>query len=509
MQKHKYTTIFSSSVRPLVSEEKDKYLSLASLVDVGNFLPNLDTEKNYDLLPIAFNACVANRANRNGDIIDTKTALEICESFVNKPINIEHNRDKVIGTILTAGFSAFGSDEVITDLDQIRENNGPFNLTLGGVVWKIVNSGITDLIEESNDPTSDNYLKISASWELGFSDYNIVGMEGESKNMEDGEVISEFNAVEKIKNKLRGFGGDGKLEDGRSIYRQVINDVLALGIGLTETPAADVKGVAVKVKEDETEKDLHANESKEEEKISQKSQRDVIKNDDNRTTKAKTMKINRIEDITDESLKELSASTVSDFIQKELEKASEDFSQEKSKTQDALNEAKEKQEALSQENAEISKRLEEFQTKINELESEKEERLQQEKFSVRMASFDEKYKLSDDDRKVLAAQIKDLDDESFDKYSKDMTVLLSSKDKEILADEEEEKVEVDEKKEDSEEKSEEKSEASVIEEAVDKAEEIKEEIPNSSTASAETVYDKYKQAFDIDQFDTIVAGRNL
>ena len=509
MQKHKYTTIFSSSVRPLVSEEKDKYLSLASLVDVGNFLPNLDTEKNYDLLPIAFNACVANRANRNGDIIDTKTALEICESFVNKPINIEHNRDKVIGTILTAGFSAFGSDEVITDLDQIRENNGPFNLTLGGVVWKIVNSGITDLIEESNDPTSDNYLKISASWELGFSDYNIVAMEGESKNMEDGEVISEFNAVEKIKNKLRGFGGDGKLEDGRSIYRQVINDVLALGIGLTETPAADVKGVAVKVKEDETEKDLHANESKEEENISQKSQRDVIKNDDNRTTKAKTMKINRIEDITDESLKELSASTVSDFIQKELEKASEDFSQERSKTQDALNEAKEKQEALSQENAEISKRLEEFQTKINELEGEKEERLQQEKFSVRMASFDEKYKLSDDDRKVLAAQIKDLDDESFDKYSKDMTVLLSSKDKEILADEEEEKVEVDEKKEDSEEKSEEKSEASVIEEAVDKAEEIKEEIPNSSTASAETVYDKYKQAFDIDQFDTIVAGRNL
>ena len=282
-----------------------------------------------------------------------------------------------------------------------------------------------------------------------------------------------------------------------------------MGIGLTETPAADVKGVAVKVKEDKADKDLHANESQEEENISQKSQRDVIKNDDNRTTKAKTMKINRIEDITDESLKELSASTVSDFIQKELEKASEDFSQERSKTQDALNEAKDKQEALSKENAEISKRLEEFQTKINELESEKEERLQQEKFSVRMASFDEKYKLSDDDRKVLAAQIKDLDDESFDKYSKDMTVLLSSKDKEILADEEEEKVEVDEKKEDSEEKSEEKSEASVVEEAVDKAEEIKEEIPNSSTASAETVYDKYKRAFDIDQFDTIVAGRNL
>jgi len=479
-------------------------LALASLKEVGSFIPDINLEENYDLLPIAFNAAVANRVNKNGDVIDTKSPIDLYKNFINKPINIEHNRDRVIGTILTAGFSTFGTDEAIAP-DQIKDNNGPFNLTLGGVVWKIVNSGITDLIEESNDPTSDNYLKISARWELGFSDYNIVAMEGESKNMEDGEVISEFNAVEKIKNKLRGFGGDGKLEDGRFIYRQVINDVLPLGIGLTETPAADVKGVAVKVKEDEIKKGLHANESKEEENISQKSQRDVIKNDDNRTTKAKTMKINRIEDITDESLKELSASTVSDFIQKELEKASEDFSQERSKTQDALNEAKEKQETLSKENAEISKRLEEFQTKVNELEGEKEERLQQEKFSVRMASFDEKYKLSDDDRKVLAAQIKDLDDESFDKYSKDMTVLLSSKDKEILADEEEEKVEVDEKKEDSEEK----SEASVIEEAVDKAEEIKEEIPNSSTASAETVYDKYKRAFDIDQFDTIVASRNL
>ena len=33
MKKHKYTTTFSSVVKPVVSEEKDKYLALASMVE--------------------------------------------------------------------------------------------------------------------------------------------------------------------------------------------------------------------------------------------------------------------------------------------------------------------------------------------------------------------------------------------------------------------------------------------------------------------------------------------
>ena len=110
---------------------------MASLVDVGDFVPNIDTEKNIDLLPIAFNACVANRVNKNGDVIDTPTAIEIYENFVNKPINIEHNRERVVGAILTAGFSEFGTDKPLT-AEQVAETNTPFNITLGGIVWKVV-----------------------------------------------------------------------------------------------------------------------------------------------------------------------------------------------------------------------------------------------------------------------------------------------------------------------------------------------------------------------------------
>ena len=87
-----FTTSFSSQLRSIVSEDKDKYLAMASLVDVGEFIPDIDTEANVDLLPIAFNAFVVNRANKNGDVIDTETALAMYKDFTNKPINLEHNR---------------------------------------------------------------------------------------------------------------------------------------------------------------------------------------------------------------------------------------------------------------------------------------------------------------------------------------------------------------------------------------------------------------------------------
>ena len=71
----KYTTIFSSELKPVISEERDKYLALASAVEVAQFLPEIDAEKNVDLLPVAFNAFVANRVNKNGDVVDTDTAM--------------------------------------------------------------------------------------------------------------------------------------------------------------------------------------------------------------------------------------------------------------------------------------------------------------------------------------------------------------------------------------------------------------------------------------------------
>ena len=225
-----FKTVFSSSIRPLVSEEKDKYLSLASLIDVGNFIPEIDTESNMDLLPIAFNACVINRANKNGDVIDSSTAVEMYKNFVNKPINIEHDRANIIGVILSAGFSEFGTDLPLSE-EQVKDRKDPYNITLGAVIWRVANKDLANTIEESNDPTSSNYMKISASWELGYDKYDIAVLEGSEKNIENATIIEDKEEIEKIKSKLKGFGGSGKLNEQQSIYRKIKGRVLPLGIG--------------------------------------------------------------------------------------------------------------------------------------------------------------------------------------------------------------------------------------------------------------------------------------
>jgi len=507
MKKSKYKTIFSSEIRTVVSEEKDEFLALASMVDLEKFIPDIDTDKDVDLLPIAFNAFVANRVNKNGDVINTASALAMYKNFKNKPINVEHNRDRVIGTLLTAGFSEFGTDKPLTE-EEVRETENPFNVTLGGVIWKVVNPSMADFIEDSADPTSENYMKVSASWELGFTDYNIVKLPEGEKNIAKASFITDQKEIDELSSSLKSFGGDGMSEDGSRIYRQVINEIIPLGVGLTENPAAEVAGVSV-AQDLEEEKSTELSpivEMREkvvsqiekiaasknqvfEEKHSQSGEKAV-----SQFNRGSNMKVTNINQITDDTLKELSASAVSDFIEDELKKASEDFHQEKSRLEDSMKASQEAQAKLEEENKAIKENLDKVNSALAELESEKTDREAQDTFNSRMSALDEQYELTNEDRQVIATQVKDLDEETFASYLEQMNVLLSSKDKETLK-----KAETQEAEKASEVKA---SEESKVEEVLDNLEETKEEIPVSATASdpEASVYDKYKKAFDINNW---------
>lgn len=472
---YNYTTTFSSVLKPLVSEEKDKYLALASLMQVGNFIPNVNTEKNVDLLPIAFNAAVVNRVNKNGDVIDTETAIASYKDFINKPINIEHNREKIVGVILTAGFSEFGSDISLSE-DQVKDLKGPFNITLGGVIWKIANPHLADKIEESSDATSDKYQSVSASWELGFNDYNVVMIDGESKNIEDGALISDASQIESIKNNLKAFGGSGKVDKTKSVYRKVIGNVVPLGIGLTETPAADVKGIAT----------LKSEASAEiiEESISKIDNLNVNTDIDN-----KVMKITSIKDITDESLKQATASQISDLIEQELKVASEKFAAEKASVEQSLKAATEKYDALAAGQEVLQKEIAALKASLEAVEAEKQAILANEKFNERMNAFDAEYDLDADTRQVLASDIAGLDDDAFAAYKNKMAVFMKNKKK-------------GEKKEMTEEKKEaaNASVTEVIDQAAANGEKKTAVIPATSTASDDSLFNKYKKAFDYDEF---------
>ena len=139
--------------------------------------------------------------------------------------------------------------------------------------------------------------------------------------------------------------------------------------------------------------------------------------------------------------------------------------------------------------------LEKGQKTLEALEVEKTEKEAQETFNQRMSTMDEEYVLSDEDREVIASDIKEMQSEDFEAYSKKMSVLLSAK---LRAN-----VKTEEEQADKEAKIETEATAEkVVEEAVEQAEAEADAIPVSSEASEPTLFDKYRSAFSIEQFDT-------
>jgi hypothetical protein len=508
-----YTTTFANlQVKPVVSEEKDKYLSLASIDSLKKFLPEIDTEKNIDLLPIAFDACVINRVNKNGDVVDSLTAQEMLKNFINKPINIEHDRTRVVGCILTANFSKFGTNEVLAETDM-KDIKGPFYITLGGVIWKIINPQLSNLIEESNDPSSENYMKVSASWELGFNDYNLVLLEGNNKNLEDAKFISDEKEKDKLSKNLKAFGGSGKIDKNTSIYRQVIGNVIPLGIGLTSNPAADVQGVTIK---DDNQMNIEMSRSEEDNQISDSSEmsceNNISQNQENNVNEEGVinriiMKIENINQITDELLKQATASSITDFIQEELKKASETFVAEKNEKDTAIKAAQEKYEALSVESEKVKEELEKLKASLAKLEEEKLAKAKEEAFNLRMAAFDEEFDLSDEDRQVLASDIKDLNEEAFAAYKNKMAVLMKEKNKSAKSakkakEEEMKKTKASEVTEEVKASTaSEQSATEVVDEVLDNTNIETNSIPNSTTTSEVSLREKYSKAFGLEGFD--------
>lgn len=421
--KHKMS--FSSTVRALVSEEHDKYLSKASLESLREFLPKgVDISKKEDFLPFATDAFVANRINRNLDGVLTKEAILVADLFPFSFVDIEHSRDKIVGVISNAYFSEFGTGKPLSR-EEVLNYKKPFNVVLAGVIWKMLSPKLCELIEESNDPASPSYQKISASWELGFRSYIIGELPKTTKNLEDAKLVTDENQLEQLEGKLKCYGGTGETEDGNLLIRIPVQDVIPLGLGLTESPAADVQGVAVpeeaakpKVKASETE----ATQPNTKNIISQPVEINVKKD-------SRTMKLTNIKELTDESLKTITASEITDFIANELKQANEQFVKEKNSVQEALDKAQKEYVTLVAENTVNKTKLEELQKKISEIEAQTKAKELQEKFNIRMSALTEKYELDDEMNKIIAGEIKEMSDDIFEKYEKNLAVLLKGKEK--------------------------------------------------------------------------------
>ncbi len=505
MPAHKYTATFEFEVNAC-QEIAGIDVSKANIENLRSLIPNsVDLDKNIDLMGVAFNAAVVNEFNKNGDGIDAKTAIECVQQFIHKPTNIEHNKKKVVGHIVNAGFSDYSDSAILVNVDEDESN--PFNIALGAVVYKTVDKEFFDTLQKSTDPKNKMHNTVSASWEIGFSKYNIaVG----SKNLKDAEIISDPQKVNEMKGMLKGFGGKGVTEDGKPVYRLITGNVYPLGIGFTMKPAANVKGViSNEYKKQEPEEEEVSNSNKRQASNLKKINDKISQNLKNTVNNTKIMDLETL-------LSEIKASlTEKKFSEEAIAGMTATFADAIKQKDD---EYKASLEAAEQEKAEIASAREELQNSVESIKEElkaAQERISEfekieaakaaeELFNSRMEEIDSIYDIEESDSAFIAEKIKGLDstEESFASFKSELEVFWASKNKEAKAKQEEAiaarvEAEIEKRLSATSEASETETEAVDVEEALENAEAEEETLPNNNEAqaSSKTLKERFASAF--------------
>lgn len=442
---YKYKTRFDSIVTASLNFDSDILLSQASLEPLKSLIPpSVNLEKNIDLVGAAFNAALVNKFNKNGDGIDTNTAIAFKKYFIHKPTNIEHKKQKVVGHIVNSGFSSIGENKLLTDED-VKNTFSPFNIALAAVIYKTVDRDFADALIESNNPASNLFQKISASWEIGFNEYHVaVG----SEDLNRAEIITDKKQIEEFKKYLRGFDGSGFMHDGTPVYRLVTGRIYPLGIGFTTNPAADVKGVII-------DDGMTYENNDEDEEIEVDNAEYIEVNTDNlldiknisqikkqpvNINKNKIMDLEQIlselktvlaEKRSAENFSEETVANISKKIAESIKLKSEEIEAEMKKAEEAKMQAVAEAEALKKELTENTEKLNEALTKLNSLETTLSAQAAQELFNSRMTQLDSEYEFDDLDRSFVTKELNQLEksDEAFASYKEKLSVIYRHKSK--------------------------------------------------------------------------------
>jgi len=465
---YRYTSRFETVATISNTEESDRFIAKASLIPLKGLLPpDIKPEDNPDMLFFSCNGAVAGLCNKNGDAITTETALLINKSAKNKYVSVDHDREQVCGVILQPGFTKFGTNEPLTD-EEAAKLNEPFNMAFVGALWKVVNPMMAKYLQKQGDSIDRDVM--SMSWEIAFNDYDIgIG----SKNLFDAQVITDedvnFQAYARL---LRSNGGAGVDNKGDSVFRIIKGEPVILGYSIVANPAAEVKGIlALTNMMGENENKQENSESKTEEKAQQNKEEKIVQaqvieiisqkikeksinlsNDCVTSNTRKTMKIEKFEQLEAEwtEIRKLeTAASVVDFV-KAIQDGSEEYAKKLEERENALKlaeEAKANSEKALQETQEV---LAQVKKELEEIRASQEAEKLAQTFQARMEAVDSEFDLDDEDRQLIASDIKDLDDEAFAKYMSKCKKLMAGKMKKAKKAQMEEKMMQDEEEYDEE-----------------------------------------------------------
>ena len=492
--------LFEGRVREIKDEEFELFgLSQGAIQEAAeSLLPDdFNPDQNIDVLPVVFNLAKVNEFNKNGDGIDAKTAVAAVKRFINKPINIEHKKDKIVGHMINASFSDREFDFKNNDIESYANKTEPFYMNAAGLIYKQVYPELAEAIVESSDKEEESYQSISTSWELAFKDFEVaVG----SKLLQD-STIAEGAEKEDLKQYVKGLGGKGEDPDGKPVNRLIVGQTYPLGAALTRNPAAAVKGIYTSENEPE---------DKNIEKISLNTninvKSDKLKNIFNMDKEQFDQLITQLSKSVASAVKEGSeAKTVSETIRDTLVEHNESWTAK----MDVEREAKAQAEA---ELEEMKSSFKQTKEELDALKSEVEAKAAVDLFNDRMNFIDNDYDLNEKEMALVTAEVKELgsSEENFNSYKEKLSVIFAHKlKKNIEAQEAEIKARIDEavanREEGEEDGDPEEGEDEEAEEAPEEAleaegDEAEASLPNNNGNASEklSLIEKLKESFEVE-----------
>ena len=492
--------LFEGRVREIKDEEFELFgLSQGTIQEAAeSLLPDdFNPDQNIDVLPVVFNLAKVNEFNKNGDGIDAKTAVAAVKRFINKPINIEHKKDKIVGHMINASFSDREFDFKNNDIESYANKTEPFYMNAAGLIYKQVYPELAEAIVESSDKEEESYQSISTSWELAFKDFEVaVG----SKLLQD-STIAEGAEKEDLKQYVKGLGGKGEDPDGKPVNRLIVGQTYPLGAALTRNPAAAVKGIYTSENEPE---------DKNIEKISLNTninvKSDKLKNIFNMDKEQFDQLITQLSKSVASAVKEGSeAKTVSETIRDTLVEHNESWTAK----MDVEREAKAQAEA---ELEEMKSSFKQTKEELDALKSEVEAKAAVDLFNDRMNFIDNDYDLNEKEMALVTAEVKELgsSEEDFNSYKEKLSVIFAHKlKKNIEAQEAEIKARIDEavanREEGEEDGDPEEGEDEEAEEAPEEAleaegDEAEASLPNNNGNASEklSLIEKLKESFEVE-----------
>lgn len=425
------STNLIGSIRVIKPEEMNKYGVTEKAVASAKktLMPeSFDAEKNIDVLPVVFNLAVVNKFNQNDDGIKTSVAMDLVKQFVNKPINIEHMKDKIVGHIINASFSDKQPEYEDNEIEAYKDRKDPFYITAAGIIYRHIFPSLSEKIIQASDPDSENYQSLSTSWEVGFRNYALAFGEGSMDEVE--EMEEEDENYSSLKGNLKAYGGTGYSNKGR--VRRIINGpAYALGVGITETPAAEVKGLYVLIEDEEYEEEEKEEEEMDKEDEMEEENNKLFSQEYKKSVKANKSSFSMNEQQFNQLMATLQEGKASSEVALQIKKVFDDQNEWKSQ---ADTNKKDLEKALAELDL-VKVEFEKTNLELGAIKEEIEAKAAAELFNARVKAVLDKYELTEAQEKIVIEDIKNLDstEASFENFKTRAEVLFAKQDKEAIA----------------------------------------------------------------------------